>query len=146
MDNCDFCDQATLEKQVIYKSDKILVFYPRSPVIREHLMVIPERHVEDFQGLREEEVLESTMIVKRIFKAFENQGASGFNLFTNVGKKAGQHVPHFHWHVFIRFDNEKVSPYKILSDPKLKESISPEEWKKRRDMISKFLKTDRGKY
>jgi len=139
--DCDFCDRSVLRKQGIYRSSKVLVVYPRSPVIREYFMIIPTRHVEAFEGLSEKELLESAKIVNKIFLIFKkNKGASGFNLFTNVGKKAGQHIPHFHWHLFIRFDKEKMSPYKILNDSTLKEKVSPEKWKKRKSAISLLLR------
>jgi len=139
--DCDFCNRLVLKRQGIYDGDKVFVVYPRSPVIREHFMVIPTRHVETLKGLREEELLESIKIVNKIFLIFEqNESASGFNLFTNVGKKAGQHVPHFHWHLFIRFDDEKTSPHKVLNDSALKEEVSSEEWKKRRNRISLLLR------
>jgi len=139
--NCNFCDQSVLKRQGIYKGDRVLVIYPRSPIIREHFMIIPTRHVEILEELNEEELLESTKVVNKIFLVFKKkEGASGFNLFTNIGKKAGQHVSHFHWHLFIRFDNEKMSPYKILNDSTLKEKTSPKEWKKRKNAISLLLK------
>lgn len=138
--NCEFCDKVTLEKQVIFRNDQVLVVYPRRPVIQEHLMVMPVRHVETFAELDDEELLASARIVKKIFNSFKNKKeASGFNLFTNVGRKAGQYVPHFHWHVFIRFDDEKVSPYKILNNTNLRELITPEELEKRCDSVCSII-------
>lgn len=143
MDNsdCDFCDRSVLKKQIVCEGNKVLVVYPLRPVIREHFMIIPTRHVETFKGLSEEELLESAKVVNGIYEAFEKSaGASGFNFFTNAGKKAGQHIPHFHWHLFIRFDDENNSPYKILNDPTLKKEVSLEEWEKRIRSISQLLK------
>lgn len=134
--NCEFCDKDTLKKQIVFQNDQILVIYPRKPVIQEHLMIIPARHVETLGELSDEELLASIKIVKKIFNSFKiKRGASGFNFITNVGRKAGQLVPHFHWHIFIRFDDEKISPYKILNEPSLREKITPEEWEKRRDLV-----------
>lgn len=140
MNSCSFCDSNNIQKQLIYEDKVMLVIYPSSPIIFQHLMIIPKRHISYFEEMNDEEILESANLVKKIYKIFQKEGASGFNLFTNVGKKAGQHVLHFHWHIFIRFDDEKNSPYKILNNPKLKQNLSFIVWKKQKKYISNLFK------
>jgi len=138
--NCEFCDRLSLEKQVIYIDNKIVVIYPRNPIITEHLIIATVRHVEGFDDLNEDELLSSMKIIKRIFKAFrDKKKAVGFNLFTNIGKKAGQHVPHFHWNIFVRFDDERISPYKIINDLSLREEITPEQWEEKHKLVTSLI-------
>jgi len=140
MDTCEFCNQIALKEQIILRNKTILLLYPHSPIIPEHLIIIPVRHIGSFENLNETEILEIHKIVNKILKFFrKKEKISGFNLFSNVGEKAGQHIPHFHWHLFIRLENEKISPYKILNNPKLKEKLTKKEWLKRKNRIIKTL-------
>jgi len=133
---CDFCEKTVLKKQLLYKDKLASIIYPQRPIIFNHLMIIPNRHIEKFEDLTNEEIIKMSQLVKKAFSIFKcQQKACGFNLFTNDGDKAGQKIPHAHWHVFFRFDQEPISPYQILSNPKLKEKISAKEWKQRRDRI-----------
>lgn len=68
-----------------------MVLYPRSPIIREHLIVIPMRHTLELNDI---ELIESYKLVNKIYPIFNN--AVGYNLFTNRGEKAGST-----YHIFI---------------------------------------------
>lgn len=139
--NCEFCDKNSINKQIIFQNNLVIVLYPLRPTIPENVMVIPARHAQALADLSEEEVLEINKVINNIYACFKaKKNATGFNIFANVGVKAGQHIPHFHWHIFIRFDDEKISPYKIMNDPSLKEEITPEVWEERRDSISSILR------
>lgn len=139
---CDFCDPKIIKEQQIYFNDVAGVLYPRDPVIFGNVMIIPKRHVESFYDLSDEEIIEMRNLVKKLYKGFEKHyNASGFNLITNNGKKADQHVPHVHWHSFIRSDDEPYSPYDVLNGKTTRESVSypDKEWKNRKDKISRIF-------
>ncbi|SRR5260221_2100044 len=136
---CDFCDPNIIKEQGIFFNDIAGVIYPQKPLIFGNVMIIPRRHVEFFDELSDEEIVEMRNLVKKLFEGFkEKHRATGFNLFTNNGKSAGQHVPHVHWHILIRFDDEKYSPYDVLNGKQEREDISmPEdEWVKRKEQIA----------
>ena len=137
---CNFCQRTILRNQLIYREGLASIIYPQKPIIFGNLMIIPNRHVERFEDLTNEEIINMSQLVKKAFSIFKReQNACGFNLFTNNGAKAGQKVPHVHWHLFFRFEKEPVSPYQILNNPKLREKISEKEWKRRRDKIKSYL-------
>ena len=142
--NCDFCDENIIALQEIIKSSKIRILYPRRPIIEEHLLFVPIRHIERFVDLESEEVIDLLVIVNKINGFLNNEyKTTGFNLFINDGKAAGQHIPHVHFHFFGRSESEKNSPYKILNNPvaynitKLSDSLINERIDKIR---RKFLK------
>lgn len=115
--NCDFCNEDIIVVQEIIKSDGIRIFYPRRPIIEEHLLFVPIRHIERFSDLESEEMVNLLKIVKRVNRCFSDEyKTTGFNLFINYGKAAGQHIPHVHFHLFGRSESEKVNPYKILNN------------------------------
>ena len=79
----------------------------------------------------------------RLIKALQkNYNTSSYNLFTNVGVKAGQTIPHLHFHVMLRQPKEKTSPFVILNNPKLYKSllaISPAKLRREIEKIRKVL-------
>src|SRR3989344_1737814 len=140
---CDFCNNNILQKQSLFFNDIAGFIYPRKPVIFGHVMLVPKRHVEYFYDLTDIEIIEMRNLIKKLFEGFKNiHHATGFNLFTNNGQKADQHIPHVHWQIFMRFNNEKYSPYDVLNGKIDRENISSldKEWEKRKDRIAKLIK------
>lgn len=101
-------------------------------MIPENVMIVPVRHVELVGDLSEEEIVDIFKLVKKVYRYFQKKNkVTGFNLFVNSGKAAGQHVPHVHFHFFGRSEKEKISPYKKMNNPSLYpvEKLSQEELK-----------------
>lgn len=139
---CGFCDKEAEKVQEITRTKCMRVIYPRKPVIKEHLMILPVRHVERVENLNEAETIGLLKIIKRINKCFAKLfKISGFNIIVNSGKKAGQSIPHVHFHFFGRSEKEKISPFKILNNPELykRRELSKKEIKNRIDKIRKIL-------
>lgn len=135
---CDFCDPDVIEKQGIFFNDLAGIIYPQRPTIFGNVMIIPKRHVEYFYELNDKEIVEMRNLVERLFMGFKQKyHASGFNLLTNNGKSGNQHVPHVHWHVLMRSDNEEYSPYDVLNGKVERENVSigDSEWTKRKQQI-----------
>jgi len=139
---CGFCDKNVELIQEIIRGDRIRVIYPQSPTIEENLLLVPIRHVERFEQLSNEEMIELFQVIKKVNKCFNKlYKTTGFNLFVNDGKEAGQHIPHIHFHFFGRLANEKISPFKVLNGQgsyKIKK-LSKKEMKERVDKIRKVM-------
>jgi diadenosine tetraphosphate (Ap4A) HIT family hydrolase len=66
-------------------------------------------------------------IINEMGTLFKNKlKGQGYNVFFNVGKSAGQTIPHLHAHVVARFENEELSPFEMLKDSKRKLMSSEE--------------------
>ena len=83
-------------------------FYPASTG---HCLIIPRRHVaEYFQATAEEKaaiwslVDEMKIIIDREYKP------DGYNIGVNIGKTAGQSVPHIHIHMIPRYKGDVENP------------------------------------
>ncbi len=64
-----------------------------------------------------EEVVSIHRAAKAILAAFGDlYGATALNVFVNDGVAAGQSVPHVHFHVFGRYEEEPENPFAILND------------------------------
>jgi len=136
---CDFCDPNVIKEQGIFFNDVAGVIYPQRPTIFGNVMIIPKRHVQLFYELNDKEIIEMRNILEKLFKGFkEKYHATGFNIINNNGKSGNQHVPHVHWHVLIRFDNEKYSPYDVLNGKVEREDISMPDnvWVSRKKQIA----------
>jgi diadenosine tetraphosphate (Ap4A) HIT family hydrolase len=139
---CDFCDPLVIEKQGIYFNDLAGIIYPQKPTIFGNVMIIPKRHVELFHELSDGEIVEMRNLVAKLFNGFkEKYHATGFNLINNNGKSGNQHVPHVHWHILMRFDDEEYSPYDVLNGKVERENISigDEEWENRKKQVIELL-------
>ncbi len=81
-----------------------LNLYPYNPG---HLMVFPNRHIEDLAELSSDEVMEmhrlAILSMKIIRELYHSQG---FNIGYNLGEVAGASIKHLHLHIVPRFRNE----------------------------------------
>ena len=131
---CDFCDPKVIVKQKVYEDDLIVVIYPQKPIIFHHLILFPKKHHQLISEMSPEEIVRTNQIIEKIYLNFKNKNnCTGYNLTSNNGgPKVGQTSPHCHFHLFLRFENEAISPFKVMNDPTLKEILTPKEWEIRK--------------
>ena len=116
---CDFCDSKTDQAQEIMRGEYIKIFHPRRILTENQLLFMPIRHVEHVHDLSEQEVKELFELLKKININFKDKYKMvGYNFFVNTGTKAGQHIPHVHFHFFPRYEDEEVSPLEKLNNPR----------------------------
>ncbi|MFP4113171.1 MAG: HIT family protein [Spirochaetota bacterium] len=78
--------------------------YPYNPG---HLMLFPNRHVEDIRELTEEEASRADALTKRFLNVLERtHRPSGFNIGYNMGAAAGASIDHLHLHLIPRYPRE----------------------------------------
>jgi ATP adenylyltransferase len=106
---CPFCEPD--EENVIYEDNVIRILLDSYPASRGHLLVVPRMHVESWEALTDEEKI--TLLrgvdmamgaLKRVLKP------DGFNVGMNLGRSAGQTVPHLHVHVIPRWEGDCNHP------------------------------------
>ena len=118
MSDCAFCVPTVTDVQEVARFNTARVVYPWAPTIEENLLVIPIDHVERFEQLTPEQVVDIHSAISSMYRVMEGRvGATAFNVFINNGLKAGQSVPHVHFHVFYRHNHEAVSPYTKWNHP-----------------------------
>ena len=109
--DCILCAIISRDSRVtdtsLYNNSLITValnIYPYNPG---HLMVFPNRHIEDLSELSSEEVMEmhrlAILYMKIIRELYHSQG---FNIGYNLGEAAGASIKHLHLHIVPRFRNE----------------------------------------
>ena len=106
---CPFCRPP--REQLLYEDELIRILLDAYPASRGHLLVVPRRHVERWEDLKGEEKLalirgmELAMEVLR-----ETLKPDAFNVGMNLGREAGQTVPHLHLHVIPRWKGDSRNP------------------------------------
>ncbi len=106
---CPFCKPN--EDVLLYENSLIRILIDSYPANRGHLLVVPRRHVEKWEKLEEDEkiaLLEGIEIAMK--KLREALNPDGFNIGINLGKAAGQTVPHLHIHIIPRWEGDCAHP------------------------------------
>ncbi len=124
MESCLFCKIVNKEisAEIIYEDKFVLSFLDNHPVCFGHTLVIPKKHYKVLTDLGDEELgfffkgLKNTVLLLE-----EKISPDGFNIGVNQGEKAGQVVPHLHFHILPRFENDGGAniQYIVNNPPKL---------------------------
>lgn len=107
--HCVFCvdsDPADdLKRLVVYRGEHSFVIMNRYPYSNGHLMVSPYRHLADFAGLNQNEILETHHLMVRSQVVLRDVcAAQGFNVGWNIGEVAGAGIAaHLHMHIVPRW-------------------------------------------
>uniref|UniRef100_A9A6M3 Histidine triad (HIT) protein n=1 Tax=Methanococcus maripaludis (strain C6 / ATCC BAA-1332) TaxID=444158 RepID=A9A6M3_METM6 len=115
---CIFCDivKGDIPSRIIYEDDKFLAFMDAFPRAVGHTLVIPKEHYETFDELPKELACEMIAAIHEIVKKLEKLEMDGYNLLNNNKQVSGQEVPHVHFHIIPRYENEGYPVY-VLKDP-----------------------------
>jgi len=103
MDKCIFCRivKGEIESNYVYKGDNVIGVEDKFPQAPKHYLIIPKRHIQDFNGLTEEDnetILEMHKAVKIIAEE-KKLNELGFRVVVNQGVYGGQSIYHFHMHM-----------------------------------------------
>ena len=111
MENCVFCkiinNEITSTK--IYEDKDILVMLDIRPATKQggHTLVITKKHYELITDVPDELLNKLNLVIKRVSGALLKFG-KGLNILLNNKKIAGQAIPHIHFHLIPRFENDGV--------------------------------------
>jgi len=96
------------EGRVLTRTSSSYLVLNRFPYNPGHVMVVPNRHVGDLDGLEDDEALDLQRLVVRAISALRGEMAPhGFNVGANLGRIAGAGIPdHVHWHVVPRWSGD----------------------------------------
>ena len=107
-----FCGivEGRIPAQKVYEDEHVVAFMDIGPVVKGHVLVVPKRHYDPITGTPDE-VLSRLIRVVRIVADAQMKGlkADGINVTQANGRVAGQVVPHIHFHVIPRFEDDRHS-------------------------------------
>lgn len=109
LDDCIFCKIVNKEipATVVYEDEDTLAFMDIGPIIKGHVLVIPKNHYDPIENTPDEVLAQLIKVSKKVAIALKDSlGADGCNIIQNNGRCSGQAVPHIHFHVIPRFDDD----------------------------------------
>lgn len=107
--DCIFCKiiAGEIPSTKIYEDEYTLAFMDISPIIKGHALVIPKSHHDPITQTPDEVLSHCIITAKLVAQAqMDVLGADGVNLHQANGAAAGQVVPHIHFHVIPRYNDD----------------------------------------
>ncbi len=102
MADCIFCMLANHEipTNVVYEDDEMFCFKDVDPQAPVHVLLIPKKHIECLDDLKEEDApLVGRMMLKIQDIAKDLGLENGYRVVSNNGEDAFQTVKHLHFHI-----------------------------------------------
>lgn len=126
VDSCPFCKIARkeLKSHIVYEDDYVIAFLDSSPTSKGHTLVVTKEHFTNMAMCPKDLLDRAIEAAQKVAQAqIANLGATGVNIQINIGKSAGQSVPHFHIHVIPRYENDGLLltfPHKDVPEAEMK--------------------------
>lgn len=111
-DGCVFCallhGTAGEEERILARTELAFATLAKYPYNPGHLLVLPTRHVGEFEDLTVDENAEISALLQRAIRALRAAAQPhAFNVGLNLGRVAGAGLPdHLHWHVVPRWGGD----------------------------------------
>lgn len=108
-EGCVFCVAAQAKKSydslVLFRDRKMMIVLNKYPYNNGHLLILPRRHVADYDKLSDQDVGKMQILMKHSLKILKKlYKPHGFNMGMNLGKVAGAGIPeHLHMHLIPRW-------------------------------------------
>ena len=112
MENCIFCKIVNNEipSSKVYEDNDILSFMDINPNNKGHSLVITKKHIETFNEIPKDLLQKLILIVQKVSNSVQDStSCHGYNIVMNNKKASGQLVPHVHFHIIPRFENDNVA-------------------------------------
>lgn len=133
MAECIFCKiaQGKIPSLKLYEDRNIIAFLDINPATDKggHTLVIPKKHYELITEIPEQELCSLIKIIQKISKVLLKL-YPGLNILQNNKKVAGQIIPHLHFHLIPRYENNGIKidywethKYPLEEDKKLASKI-----------------------
>ncbi|WP_108645622.1 HIT family protein [Polynucleobacter rarus] len=112
-EGCLFCIVQTIDRgRIVEENDLAFVIRDAFPVSEHHSLFIPKRHVLDYFGLSQEEVIAIHNLIhsQKAYLSNFDKTIDGYNIGMNCGETAGQSVWHCHVHLIPRRKGDTEYP------------------------------------
>lgn len=107
---CRFCMKKP-RRRVMVEGQLGYAAYDKHPASEGHFLVIPYRHFFDYFDITDEERNELWSLVAEGKKMVDEKfNPDGYNVGINIGRWAGQSIPHLHIHVIPRYKGDVENP------------------------------------
>ena len=125
MNDCAICELVEGQRPswVVYDDENVICFLPLQVEAFGHTIIAPKAHQADLFSAPAETLSRVLVTVQKLALPYQSAiGATGINLLHASGVAAGQSVPHLHFHLIPRFENDGLDLW-----PKLPETQDDKE-------------------
>lgn len=103
---CPFCNEENMKKQLLKETSLFYIMFNIRPLTKNHLMVVPKRHIRSEDELTKKEWLEYQKACDIAYSYMKENGPEP-TIFINATQD--QSVPHFHKHYIEgRFGTNRI--------------------------------------
>ena len=109
--DCIFCKivAGEIPSYKVYENEDVLAFLDIAPVSHGHTLVVSKKHWQNMEEIPENELGRLMIGVKKVGSLIKTKlGYKGYNVSENNDPVAGQVVPHIHWHVIPRQEDDGI--------------------------------------
>jgi diadenosine tetraphosphate (Ap4A) HIT family hydrolase len=145
--DCIFCamdeEDERITKMTVYEDDFLMVVLNVFPYNTGHLMVVPRRHVNSLTELEDGERDRLFKMVSRVEKLQrEVRNPAGIDVGINIGKAAGESIPHLHVQLVPIYEKDRGFMETSLETKVMKESLkeTQEGYEERKDVLEGYWK------
>ncbi len=143
--DCIFCAQANGDERVskvtVYEDDFLMVELNIFPYNTGHLMVVPKKHVNSMVELEDDERDKLFSMVAKVEELQrEVVDPAGIDVGINIGKEAGESIPHLHVQLVPIYEKDRGFMETSLDTKVMKKSIMDmaEEYRERKDILEDY--------
>ena len=107
--NCLFCKilQGEIPSKKVFESEKTYAFLDIFPVSPGHTVIVPKDHYYNILDMPEKDIAGFFLDLKKIAQLLkEKLHLDGFNILQNNFPAGGQVIPHCHYHIIPRMQND----------------------------------------
>jgi len=99
MKGCVFCKIAKgeIKKEFGYEDNDVMVFDDINPMAPIHILIVPKKHIEDFNDLKDDKLWAKIRKVAQVMVEKQGLTGKGYRLAINGG--GAQMIDHLHIHV-----------------------------------------------
>lgn len=110
MENCIFCKilNGEIPTRKIYENDILMVIMNIAPATNGHLLVIPKKHQTNINDIDNDFITEAFKVIRdNIYPLLKDKlNCKGLTIAEN--NELGQDIPHFHFHLIPRYENDNA--------------------------------------
>ena len=107
LSDCPFCG----EPEIIIENELAFAHYDTYPVSEGHCLLIPRRHFAEYFDATAREKTAIWELLDEVKPIIDQRfRPDGYNVGVNIGRAAGQSIPHLHIHVIPRYAGDVENP------------------------------------
>ena len=107
--DCPFCEVS--DSEIVLNNELCFARWDKFPVSDGHTLIIPFRHFSNYFDATQREKNAIWSLVEDVkHEIRQEHSPDGYNIGVNIGRAAGQTIPHLHVHIIPRYEGDMDDP------------------------------------